>query len=72
MLGVQQISVANVWLTKGEIIVRAKKCNGSPVFRNVADWIEHKLFEDMCDICNGSVDDHYPGCPNDWPDSWDY
>ena len=49
-------------------------------FTSLAEWIREKrrleedksVFENMCDLCNGSKDDHFKGCPDDWCDIWDY
>ena len=63
--------VANIWMEGSEVHGTFSHTRTIDKFDNVNDWKEHKVFEDMCSICNGSKSDHFPGCPNDWLGVWD-
>ena len=66
MFGNIRFRVANVWIKNGKVQINYTASFGASLFASLDEWRQHKLFQDMCDICNGSNEDHFPGCPNDW------
>ena len=62
-------SVANVWVQDGDVHATFSHCARPAKFANVAEWMDDKVSSDMCTMCDGTSDEHFPGCPNEWRDS---
>ena len=72
MSDIKPHAVANVWIQDGDVHASFSHGVRAARFDNVTEWMEDKIWADMCDICNGATNDHFDGCPNDWRKSWDY
>ena len=66
VLGQVRFPVANVFMNNGKVQVNFMLAFDHMSFSSLSEWREDVMFRDMCDICNGHIYDHFPGCPNNW------